>query len=169
MTRATTRTAPRSRLARVMASRMSGPVDSRLDRNRCRRRRNAQRLSVRTTRSSQGMTCAPGRRLLPGAPYPPGLCGPPEAQQIEGGWWKQGEYFRCVPRYLTCSTPPWRLSALLTTGNITTQILMLCMLQIRDGARWRQAIPPNMGPSETFSWVAQSHPSPNGHYTKISD
>ena len=115
-----------------------------------------------------GMTCALSQRLVSGVPYPPGLSGPPEAQRIKGGRWKQGERFRCVPRYLTCSTPPRRLSELLTIGNLTTQILMLCMLQIRDGAHWTPAMPPNMGPSGTFSWMAQSHPSSNGHSTKSS-
>ena len=45
-----------------------------------------------------GMIYALSRRLLPGAPYAPGLSGSTEAQRSEGGWWKLDECLRCVLR-----------------------------------------------------------------------
>ncbi len=46
-----------------------------------------------------GMIYALSRRLLPGAPYAPGLSGATEAQQrSEGGRWKLDECLRCVLR-----------------------------------------------------------------------
>jgi hypothetical protein len=45
-----------------------------------------------------GMIYALSRRLLPGAPYAPGLSGSAEAQRSEGGRWKLDECLRCVLR-----------------------------------------------------------------------
>jgi hypothetical protein len=46
-----------------------------------------------------GMIYALSRRLLPGAPYAPGLSGSTEVQRSEGGRWKPDEYLRYVVRY----------------------------------------------------------------------
>ena len=45
-----------------------------------------------------GMIYALSQRLLPGAPYAPGLSVSTEAQRSEGGRWKLGECLRCVLR-----------------------------------------------------------------------
>ena len=45
-----------------------------------------------------GMIYVLSRRLLPGAPYAPGLSASTEAQRSEGGWWKLDECLRCVLR-----------------------------------------------------------------------
>jgi hypothetical protein len=45
-----------------------------------------------------GMIYALSRRLLPGAPYAPGLSGSTEAQRSEGGRWKLDECLRYVCR-----------------------------------------------------------------------
>jgi len=43
-----------------------------------------------------GMIYALSRRVLPGAPYAPGLAGATEGQRIEGGRWKLDECLRCA-------------------------------------------------------------------------
>jgi len=43
-----------------------------------------------------GMIYALSRRLLPGAPYSPGLAGVTDAQRTEGGRWKLDECLRCA-------------------------------------------------------------------------
>jgi len=42
------------------------------------------------------MIYALSRRLLPGAPYVPGMAGVTEPQRTEGGRWKLDEYLRFV-------------------------------------------------------------------------
>ena len=54
--------------------------------------------------------------------------------------------------------PSQWLSKLLTTNGIRIYALMPCMLQIRDGARWTQSTPTNMGRSgrgDDPSWVVR--------------
>jgi hypothetical protein len=52
-----------------------------------------------------GMIYALSRRLLPGAPYAPGLSGSTEAQRSEGGRWKLDECLRCVLRSSRLAPP----------------------------------------------------------------
>ena len=55
-----------------------------------------------------GMIYALSRRLLPGAPYAPGMSSSTEAQRSEGGRWKLDECLRCVPRSSRLASPPFR-------------------------------------------------------------
>jgi len=53
-----------------------------------------------------GMIYALSRRLLPGAPYAPGMSSSTDAQRSEGGRWKLDECLRCVPRSSRLAPPP---------------------------------------------------------------
>ena len=117
-TRVTTRTGRRSRPARATMARVphrarirpgprggqpSGPQQQQGPHAQQTQQTQAQRTEDVGSQDAffPGMIYALNRRLLPGAPYAPGLSGSTEAQQrSEGGRWKLDECLRCVPRSL---------------------------------------------------------------------